>query len=495
MNGKRATVAIIPRERFGHTDKTIRSVLENTQIDYNLIFVDGKTPEPIRTRVLKELELTKATILRSDSYLSPNEARNLAANAANTEFVVFLDNDTLVGPRWLEELIVCADETGAAQVGPLQFIGHFQQQTIHVAGGFLHEVNENGRKVLYDEQRLFEAKLKTLKEPLRRLPCDYIEFHCMLLKRDVLESLGGLDEHMRSVHEHIDLALELRKKDQKIYCEPKAVATYLPPQHVPWFDLPYFEIRWCEEWAVPSVEHFRRKWGYDRMGYIGENASMDLIDDTIIKFVRGHRGSVVGTQIHADDLGVTSDLTQSELELIVSAFLTVERNRFDLVGNTGGQKAAVFLKNSTAEEIFRHVDSQVEELRQGNASFALYPSRNLLSRVPCLIQIPDLSDSDLCDLANHAFLTLKKNEGSYDCWFAVSLQSGNTTDSVKEFAERIGARLDTQRPCHAIYLDNRHNPSHRLYLLHGGQILTEIAFSRLVGQHATAMVFPDVGTD
>jgi GT2 family glycosyltransferase len=122
MNGKgkkRATVAIVPRERFGHTDKTICSVLENTRIEYDLIVVDGKTPVQIRDRFQRDLEQAHATIIRSDSYITPNEARNLAANAVKTEYVVFLDNDTLVGPRWLEELIACADETGAAQVGPL----------------------------------------------------------------------------------------------------------------------------------------------------------------------------------------------------------------------------------------------------------------------------------------------------------------------------------------------------------------------------------------
>lgn len=496
-NGKRATVAIVPRERFSHTEKTIRNVLENTQISYDLIFVDGKTPEPIRARVLKVLEPANPTIITSDSYLSPNEARNLAANAAKTEFVVFLDNDTLVGPRWLEELIACADETGAAQVGPLQFIGNFQRQTIHIAGGMLHEGNENGRKVLYDEQRLFETKLKTVREPLRRLHCDYIEFHCMLLKRDVLENIGGLDEQMRSVHEHIDLALELRRTNQKIFFEPKALATYIPPQEIPWFDLPYFEIRWCEEWAVPSVDHFRQKWGYDRMGYIGEKESENLVDDTIVKFVRGHRGSVVGNQFSPDEIDTKSDLTQGEFELIVSAFLTVERNRFDIVEDTGEQKTAFAFKNLTAEEIFQRVDSRLMEFMQGKASFVLYPAPTPYTRVPCLIMLQDLSELDLGSLVEHAFLTLKKNDNNYDCWFAVSLHSGNTPSSVREFAERIGARLDTRGHGNEIFVNRLNSNTHRLHLLNAGQILTEeVAFSRLaVSQHETSMVVPDLKTE
>ena len=496
MNGKRATIAIVPRERFSHAEQTVRSILNNTKIPYDLVYVDGKTPEPIRSRVLKELEPTNPTIITSESYLSPNEARNMAANAAKTEFVVFLDNDTLVGPRWLEEMIACAEATGAAQVGPLQFIGQFTQQTIHIAGGFFHEVDEQGRKVLYDEQRLFEAKLKTIMEPLRRLPCDYIEFHCMLLKRDVLEHIGGLDEHMRNVHEHIDLALELRRRNQKIFFEPKALATYIPPQNVAWFDLPYFEIRWCEEWAIPSVNHFRQKWGYDRMGYLGETDSANMVDDTIVKFVRGHRGSVVGNQVSAKGIDASSDLTQGELELMVSAFLTVERNLFDLVETHVEHKTSSNLKNLTAEEIFRRIDSRRMDFMQGQASLAFSPAPNPHTRVPCLILLRDLSEVDRDSLLNHAFLTLKKYDNTYDCWFAISLPAGNTPSRVRQFAEKVGACNTTPRPSHEICVNRLNRNSHRLHLLNAGQIMTEVAFSKLaLGQLSTSMVFPDLVID
>ncbi len=495
MSRKRATVAIVPRERFSHTEKTIQSVLENTHIDYDLIFVDGKTPDSLADRVLAALEPAKATIIRSDSYISPNAARNLAANAANTEYVIFLDNDTLVGPRWLEALLECADETGAAQVGPLQFIGDFHQQTIHIAGGLLHDYNENGRKVLHDEQRLFEAKLKSVKEPLRRLQCDYIEFHCMLLRRDFLESIGGLDEQLRSVHEHIDLGLELRRKNQSVYFEPKALATYVPPQVVPWFDLPYFEIRWCEEWTVPSVEHFRQKWGYDRLGYAGDKESADLTEDTIVKFVRGHRGSIVGTRIRADELDIKADPDQGEFELIVSAFLTVERTKFDLRLNKPEQPAVLALNNSTAEEVFRYFDSQLAEFLQGDSGFDLYPAPGSHSRAPCLVRLQGVSHPGLARLAEHAFLVLKREDGTYDCWFAVSLSAGNTTGSLKVFAEQVGAQLTTCATSGGISLNSPDGNSHRLHLLNTGQIMTESAFLRLDAvQNATSMAILDLDT-
>jgi glycosyltransferase involved in cell wall biosynthesis len=493
MSGNRVTVAIVPRERFSHVDKTIRSVLENTHIDYDLIYVDGKTPEQINDRILGDLEQAQATIVRSDSYISPNVARNLAANASKTEYVVFLDNDTLVGPRWLDALVECADETGAAQVGPLQFIGDFRQQTIHIAGGLLHERNENGRHILYDEQKLFEAKLKSVKEPLQRSQCDYIEFHCMLLRRDFLESIGGLDEQLLSVHEHIDLGLELRRKNRSAYFEPKALATYIPPQEVPWFDLPYFEIRWCEEWTTPSVEHFRKKWGYDRLGYAGEEQSPDLTEDTIVRFARGHRGSVGGTRVSADEIDIKPVPARGELELIVSAFLTVERNRFSVAINMGGQHQALALNNLTAEDVFRNFDSRMAEFIQGDVSFDIYPAPDPHSRAPCLILLQDLSLENLAPLAEHAFLVLKSKEDTYDCWFAVFLSVGNTTGSVKQFAERVGTRPETLGNGNAICLNGLNGGSHRLHLLNTGQILTEKAFSRLeVDQYKTSIDIPDL---
>jgi hypothetical protein len=111
--------------------------------------------------------------------------------------------------------------------------------------------------------------------------------------------------------------------------------------------------------------------------------------------------------------------------------------------------------------------------------------------------LQDLSELDLGSLVEHAFLTLKKNDNNYNCWFAVSLHSGNTPNSVREFAERIGARLDTRGHGNEIFVNRLNSNAHRLHILNAGQIMTEeVAFSRLaVSRHATSMVVPDLKTE
>ncbi len=190
------TIVVVPRERFSYARRSLSSVFENTATPFKLIYVDPGTPSIIRKYLQEESERRKFKLLSRDGYISPNRARNWAWQEVQTKYTVFLDNDALVTPGWLEELVRCADETGAWVVGPLYLIGEIQQRRIHLAGGRLHEKQEHGKKMLYDEQYLFDTPLDNLQAPLERKAWDYAEFHCMLVRTDVLERIGPLDEEL-----------------------------------------------------------------------------------------------------------------------------------------------------------------------------------------------------------------------------------------------------------------------------------------------------------
>ena len=483
MKNKRATVAIVPRERFSHSGQTIRSVIANTHFGHDLIFIDGKTPGHVMQEIEPDLEQANAKVISSEAYISPNKARNLAAEASETEYIVFLDNDTLVGPRWLDALVQCADETEATQVGPLQFIGDFRSQTLHIAGGMFHEDVVNGQKVLYDEQRLFEAKLKTITKPLRRSRCDYAEFHCMLMRKDFLDQQGGLDENMLSVHEHIDLALELRNLNKKVYFEPGALATYIPPEKISWFDLPYFEIRWSEDWTVSSVEHFRRKWGYDRLGYLGEE-SMDLSGDTIVKFVRGHRGSVAGINISTEELGKDKRLSRNEAELIVSGFLSVECRRFASTICLIESEQKQISRDITAEQLIRYFDANAAQLFKGLVDFSIRPLPGPDPKDPCLVRSVKQGGSLESALEKQAFMVLRGPGDSYEYWFAVALGSNEKSDGLARFSQKIHCQSAGVENDALIALSNSSKDSHRLCSINTGRILTESMFLNLLKDYS-----------
>ena len=176
-------------------------------------------------------------------------------------------------------------------------MSEIEQQTIHMAGGTLHFKNTNGHRIAYDEHRLGDVLLSSLSEPLRRQACDFVEFHCMLLRTDLFGRIGPLDERLFSLHEHIDVGWAAREAGGQVYLEPAAVASYVPPPPFEWSDLPYFMLRWSDDWARRSLERFNSKWGVATTRHFGDEDSSVELEDTAIRWVRAHRCLATGVQI------------------------------------------------------------------------------------------------------------------------------------------------------------------------------------------------------
>lgn len=257
------TVAVVPRERLSCTADTVRSVCEHTSVPYRLLVVDAGSPHGTRRALAESARAGRCEVLRTERWLTPNEARNLAFANVDTDYVAFIDNDVLVTPGWLEALLDCAEGTGAGICGPLQLIGPLERGRIHIAGGIAHVQEHEGRRILVDAHRLSGQRVEDVQERLRREPCEQVEFHCMLVRSDLLRELGPLDEALLNVHEHTDLCLQARARGWQIWFEPASRVTYVPPGRLTWRDRRYFMLRWSERWTRASVRHFAAKWELD----------------------------------------------------------------------------------------------------------------------------------------------------------------------------------------------------------------------------------------
>jgi GT2 family glycosyltransferase len=259
----RVTIVVVPRERFSESARSLESVYEHTRMPFKLVYVDGRSPRKVRRYLEENAPRRGFKHVRINRYLSPNEARNIGLEHADTEYVVFLDNDLIASPQWLETLVACADDTGAWLVGPLYLEGDPRDQIIHMAGGDIEFDGEPGRRTFTTDHRFQGTALPDLPEPLKREPVDFIEFHCMLARRDVFEKLGPLDEKLMNTREHLDLCLKVREAGGEVYFEPESVVTYSTPPPVAVSDIPYFLVRWSEAWSRVSLEHFSEKYGLD----------------------------------------------------------------------------------------------------------------------------------------------------------------------------------------------------------------------------------------
>ncbi|MCB8933258.1 MAG: glycosyltransferase [Fimbriimonadaceae bacterium] len=260
----RVTVAIVPRERFSFTRQSLESVLSNTTFPHKLVYVDGGSPPEVRDYLRAQSAAQHFELIRTEHFLSPNEARNLAAARLETEFVAFVDNDVTVDPGWLEKLVACADETGAWIVGPLYMIGPPGTDVIHMAGGDLEIQEVDGRRVFHEAHRLANQRLGDHAGALRREAVDMVEFHTMLVRSSALKALGPLDEELLSAAEHADLCMLAQKQGGSVYLEPSAKVTYSPARPESRADFAYHLLRWSPEWNDRSLDRFAEKWNVER---------------------------------------------------------------------------------------------------------------------------------------------------------------------------------------------------------------------------------------
>lgn len=258
------TIVIVPRERFSAAEQSLDSLFDNTGLPFELILVDGGSPEPLASRLRQTSELRNFTLLRSERFLSPNQARNLALrHGIASEWVVFTDNDVIFAPGWLEALMACAESTGADVVSPLYLEGPLADARIHMAGGQAHFRQLRGRRVFFERHRFCQRRTESVRQHLRREPMELFEFHCVLFRLSLLEALGPFDEALLSTADHVDACLQIRQRSGRILFEPAAVVSYLTPERLDPMDLAYFQLRWSDDWNRRTLDHVRRKWGLE----------------------------------------------------------------------------------------------------------------------------------------------------------------------------------------------------------------------------------------
>jgi GT2 family glycosyltransferase len=257
----RVTIVVVPRERFGRLLETIRVIYERTTVPFDLICVDGNPPPSVRRQLHRLARKLGFTIIETGEYVVPNHARNLALARVATEFVVFVDNDVVVAPGWLDALVRCADETGAWVVGPLYFVHAPKYRVVHMAGGLGHVAARGGEVPnMIHELRFQNMLYDELPEPVRRHAAELIEFHCFLVRTAALAQIGPFEDEL-SLKEEVDFCMTVRKLGGEIYLEPAAEVTYIGPPPIHWRDVPYFRLRWGDAWTQRSLAILYRKRG------------------------------------------------------------------------------------------------------------------------------------------------------------------------------------------------------------------------------------------
>ena len=179
-------------------------------VPFEVIVVDDDSPDDTASLLAR---IGNVKVVRNEVNLGFTKACNAGIAAASGEYVVLLNNDTEVTPGWLEELTGTADSD--PQVGVVGVKLEYPDGTLQEAGGI---VWRDGSGMNYGRgDQPGRGEYGYLRE------VDYCSGACLLVRRDLLRRLGGLDErYAPAYYEDTDLAFAARSLGYKVVYQPNA---------------------------------------------------------------------------------------------------------------------------------------------------------------------------------------------------------------------------------------------------------------------------------
>ena len=212
---KPSVIIIIPvYNNYNWTLKCLYSIKKNIKnIDYKIIIADDCSTDKTKviTKYIKNIEVIRTS--ENGGFLKNcnNALKNLSLVGGGADYIWLLNNDTQVLPGALESMLdVFNKHDDAGAVGSKLI---YPNGLLQEAGGIIYK-DATGCNYGRMRNRL-DAEYNYLKE------VDYCSGASLLLKKSIMDELGGFDERFApAYYEETDLCFRIREKGYKVYYQP-----------------------------------------------------------------------------------------------------------------------------------------------------------------------------------------------------------------------------------------------------------------------------------
>lgn len=202
---------IVKRSKFLKSNLTVKPV---PSIQYARM-VAGSGGAPDKEREIKQLPLPNGALIiievgQNLGFSGGNNIGIKLALAQSADYVLLLNNDTVVAPDFLDKMIEAAENNiKVGLVGPKVY--YYQDPgTIQYAGGQISLLT--GRPIIWAAGEHDKSKLSGCREVTFVTGCS------MLVKANVFRDVGFLDEHYFLGMEDVDFSYRSIQKGWKLIC-------------------------------------------------------------------------------------------------------------------------------------------------------------------------------------------------------------------------------------------------------------------------------------
>jgi GT2 family glycosyltransferase/glycosyltransferase involved in cell wall biosynthesis len=193
------------------TAACVRAIVATATVPYELVVVDDTATASVKDVVAR---IAGATVLMNAHNSGYTRSLNRGSVRARGEFLLFLNDDTVPQPGWLEAMVECArssEDVGVVVPMYLAPDGSLKEAgSIVWSDGSAENFGRGDRVVERSRYRY-------------RREVDYGSGACLLVRTDLFRAIGGLDEQFSpAYYEDADLCFAAREAGSRVLYEPRA---------------------------------------------------------------------------------------------------------------------------------------------------------------------------------------------------------------------------------------------------------------------------------
>lgn len=202
---------------WNQRDMTVDCLKSLKRLDYTsaeIVLVDnGSTDDSIE--VIKT-NFPEITLIENRENLGVAGGRNVGLRYAlqgNADYILFLDNDTIVDKDFLTELVKVGEENKEAGIITGKIYFYDEPNKIWSVGGYSSLLRS--KYTLRGYQEIDAGQYDKIEE------VDQVQGCCLMVKREVIDKIGLFDERfVQYFAEDVDLCIRAKKEGYKIYYTP-----------------------------------------------------------------------------------------------------------------------------------------------------------------------------------------------------------------------------------------------------------------------------------
>lgn len=202
------SIILVTYNNLHYTKQCMESLINKTAYpNYEIIIVDNDSKDDTPTylkQLEKDVDCVKVILNNNNSGFAGGN--NIGIKASQGEYIILLNNDTLVTRGWITSLIKHLDKENIGMVGPVtNSIGNESQINIDYSN--------------IEDMDRFAIEYTTLHHNEIYKDIKVLAMFCVAIKREIMDEIGLLDENYKvGMFEDDDYSMAINKKGYEVVC-------------------------------------------------------------------------------------------------------------------------------------------------------------------------------------------------------------------------------------------------------------------------------------